>query len=67
MNESLIETYARLVKNVTEAKAAVENEPSIKNQDWLRLMTNIYYDFCATFTDQMIKSMGIIMDETKYM
>lgn len=67
MAESLVDTYARLKRNIAEAKAKVEKDPSIKNMEWLRLMTDIYYDFCATFTEQMIKSMAIITDEVRYM
>lgn len=67
MKESLFETYRRLCKNVSDAKASVEEDPSLKNKEWLRLMTNIYYDFCVTFTENMMAAVEKTVEDTKYM
>lgn len=71
MTESLIETYARLKRNVAEAKAKLESEPGpMNNQSTINLLqihTNIYYDFCATFTENMMKAAAQTIDEAQYM
>ena len=67
MTESLIETYARLKKNMSEAQTKVNKDPSIKNKEWLSLMTRVYYDFCATFTENMMSAIGQTVDEVKFM
>ena len=71
MTESLIETYTRLKRNIAEAKAKLESEPgTMNNQNTINLLkihTQIYYDFCATFTENMMKAAGQTIDEVQYM
>lgn len=67
MNESLVNTYVRLKRNVTDAKAKVAEDPSIKNMDWFRLTTNTYYDFCATFTENILSAISQTTDEIRYL
>jgi hypothetical protein len=71
MTESLLETYARLKRNIAEAKAKLESEPGPMNNqktiNLLKIHTEIYYDFCATFTENIMKAMGQTIDEVRYM
>ena len=67
MKESLLETYHRLRRNVRDAKVRVEEDPSLKNKEWLMLMTNIYYDFCTTFTENSMAAAEKTVEDSKYM
>lgn len=67
MTESLIETYARLKRNIEEAQAKVDVDPSIKNKEWHRLMVKIYYDFCATFTENILSAISQTTDAVQFM
>lgn len=67
MTESLFDTYARLKRNVIEAKETFEKEPTATNDRVLSINIKAYKDFCVLFTENVFNAVGQTIDEVRYL
>lgn len=67
MKESLVETYARLKRNLQEATEAYNKNKSVNNETMLNLHRTIFNDFCVVFTEHMLEAAGKVIEATDHM
>ena len=67
MTESLLDTYARLKKNVIESTEDFDKAPTATKAQLRDLNIKAFKDFCVLFTENMMNAVGQTIDEVRYL